>query len=114
MTVTAWSSSVNTDFFGYKDKAKDNVVTTTFISGRTASYLRNTKSLKEFSCSLALKVQNGELSAFWDWYNNTLGGTAGFFSCSALGSGTYRFKDIPDPQTTSRSTQILQMNIEEV
>ena len=112
MTITAWPQGVNTDFFEAKAKPSDNVVTTAFLSGRTIGWQKNTRNIMTLSCSIKLRVGT-ELAAFWNWYNNDLGGTAGLFTCAALGQGYYRFTDIPDPSDSTRDWRHLNLNIEE-
>lgn len=112
MTITEWSENVNSKFFGFNERPKENSKTTEYLSGRVTSYNVNTRSVMSFSCSLQL--DKTELAIFWTWYNDSLGGLAGCFQCSALGNGVYRFSDIPEPQDTNQQFRVLSMNIEEV
>lgn len=107
MTYTAWSSSVNTKFFALTNSYSENTNTSEFASGRKAVFLKNTRFIKTTKCSLSLNMKNGEYNAFWTWYTDVLGGTAGVFTCPALGSGFFRFKSAP-----SESTGLLQRKIE--
>ena len=113
MIMTVWPSAVNDNFFGYKDNPKNNVQKTEFIAGRTIGFQVNTKKSKTIECSLRLKVDT-ELDAFWDWFNDELGQTAGWFTCPALGDGYYQFTDVPSPANTDRIYRKLTLKIEEV
>lgn len=113
MIQVNWNSNVNTKFFAFSDKPKDNVELTEYLSGRTVGYQRNTKKIMTFSCSLSLRVKD-ELPAFWNWFNDELGQTAGAFYCPALGSKLYRFVSVPSPSDTTRTKRTLTMEIEEV
>lgn len=112
MTVTEWSAEVNTRFFAFSERPKGNTKETEYASGRVTAYNTNTRAVMTFSCSLQLT--KAELSAFWKWYNDELGGRAGAFTCAALGDRHYRFSDIPEPQDTNQLYRVLSMDIEEV
>lgn len=107
MTYTAWSASVNTKFFALTNSYSENTNTSEFASGRKAVFLKNTRFQQTTKCSLSLNMKNGEYNAFWTWYTDVLGGTAGVFTCPALGSGFFRFKSAP-----SESAGLLQRKIE--
>lgn len=111
MTVTSWSANVNSNFFGFNDKPKDNTKKTSYLSGRITAYQANTRNVMTFSCSLQLSKE--ELSTFWTWFNDELGGTAGVFTCPSLGNRHYRFVEIPEPQNTNQQFRVLSMTIEE-
>lgn len=113
MTVFTWPEGVNMRFYGMNQKPKDNVKQTEYISGRTVSYNVNSRCIMTTACSLRLRKKD-ELSLFWSWYNFTLGGTAGVFSCSALGDGYYRFTAVPAPSNTDTVYRTLDLSIEEV
>ena len=100
MTYTAWSASVNTKFFALTNSYSENTSTSEFASGRKVTFLKNTRFIKTIKCSLSLGMKNGE-------YNDVLGGTAGVFTCPALGRGFFRFKSAP-----SESAGLLQRKIE--
>ena len=112
MTITDWSANVNSKFFGFNDKPKENTKKTEYVSGRVTAYNVNTRSVMTFTCSLQLNKT--ELEAFWNWFNDDLGGQAGVFRCEGLGNRLYRFSDIPTPQDTNQLFRVLSMNIEEV
>ncbi len=107
MTYAAWCDSVNTRFFNVSNSRDENTVSSDYASGRKAVFLKNTRFQKTTKCSLSLGMKNGEYDAFWAWYTDVLGGTAGVFTCPALGSGFYRFKSAP-----SESAGLLQRKIE--
>lgn len=112
MTVTSWPVTVNTNFYNSKAQPLNNVTQTSFLSGRTIGWQNNTRNVMSITCSLSIKVGT-ESQAFWDWYNDDLGGTAGIFTCAALGNGYYRFSEIPSPENTSRDFRVLNLAIEE-
>ncbi|WP_294429903.1 hypothetical protein [uncultured Treponema sp.] len=111
MTIETWPSNVNSNFFAFSEKPKDNTKKTEYLSGRVTSYQINTRNVMTFSCSLQMSKE--ELSSFWTWYNDELGGLSGVFSCTALGTKNYRFAEIPEPQDTNQLFRVLSMNIEE-
>ncbi len=112
MTITDWNANINSKFFAFNEKPKDNTKKTDYVSGRVTAYNVNTRNVMTFSCSLQLNKT--ELALFWEWYNEDLGGLSGVFRCPALGSALYRFSEIPDPQDTNQQFRVLSMNIEEV
>lgn len=115
MTIINWSSKVNTKFFGYSVKPKENVVLTENLSGRIVGHRANTKDIMQISCSLLLTKD--ELSFFWDWFNNLLGQTAGAFYCSDLGFGSnqlFRFNSIPEQADTDQVYKTINLEIEQV
>lgn len=113
MIQSQWPTTVNNRFFAYNEKPKDNVVLSEYISGRVVGYQRNTKKLKTIKCSIKLRIKD-ELPLFWTWFNDTLGQTAGAFSCAALGNGLYRFTAIPEPANTDLKYRVLTLELEEV
>lgn len=113
MTVTEWSSSVNTKFYAYSKVPKDNFNSSEFASGRTVYTLKNTRFVNSIKCSLALDKKSGEYEAFWNWYTVTLGGPTGVFTCSALGTSYYRFTSTPSATETQTKAK-LDLEIEEV
>lgn len=113
MTLVTWPNNVNKKFFAFNEQAKDNTIITENLSGRTTGKQINTRNIMQFNCSIKLDKPE-ELSAFWDWYNDTLGQTAGAFTCSALGDKQYRFTDTPSPSDTNQKYRILDLSIEEV
>jgi len=112
MVVSNWPNTINKKFFGFNSKPKENTKLTQFISGRTVAYQANTKKIMTYNFSLSLN--NTELAAFWTWFNDDLGQTAGAFSCDALGSNNYRFVSIPEPQDTDTNNRVLSLEVEEV
>lgn len=114
MIQVNFPSNVNTKFFGYKAKPKENVVLSEKLSGRTVGHRANTKDLMTITCSLLLNKT--ELSAFWEWFNNSLGQTSGAFFCSALGKENqlYRFTSVPDPQDTDTVYTTLNLELQEI
>lgn len=113
MILINWSSSVNTKFFSMSVKPKENTEKTEFLSGRQVSWKRNNKDIMQYKLKLNLTVGT-ELNAFWDWFNNDLGQTAGAFTCSALGNKYYRFNSVPEPEDTDTTYRTLSLDIEEV
>lgn len=113
MNIVNWNSNVNTKFYAYNSVPKENVRESTYASGRVTAILQNTRFVHKITCSLRLKVAD-ELPAFWTWYENTLGGRAGAFTCSALGSSYYRFTSEPSEENTDRLYRELKLEIEEV
>lgn len=109
MTVYNFAN-VNTNFYDYSAKKIDNSVMTEYTSGRKVGYLKNTKNAMTIECSLLLTKT--ETATFWTWFDG-IGGVTGIFKCSALGSGNYRFLEVPSP-TTSQEWTTLAMTIEEV
>lgn len=114
MTIEPWSNSVNKKFFSFSKKPKENATVTEFLSGRTVAYKNNERDLFTYSCNIDLDKESGELEAFWTWFNSSLGGLAGVFSCDAIGSAYYRFTSVPEPQDTDQIRTTLNLNFEEV
>ena len=113
MTVVSWPPEVNQKFFAYNKQPIENTKEFESVSGRKVGYLINTKAIMKFQCSLEVQ-RHTEEDNFWNWFNYTLGSTAGAFTCAALGTNTYRFVSIPQPQDTNQTSRVLQMEIEEV
>lgn len=114
MTVVEWDSThVNSKFFSFNKKPKDNTKKFSSVNGRVIGYRINTKDLIKISCSLRLNSKTEE-NHFWNWFTNTLGGCAGYFSCAALGSGIYCFSEVPQPEDTDQAGRTLSLAIEEV
>lgn len=112
MTISTWPTSINSRFFGYSDKPKDNVQIIEYISGRTVAYRKNTKAQKAITCKI--RFTKAELNIFWMWFNDVIGQCSGAWSCPALGDGLFRFTSIPDPQDTEQMSRTLSLEIEEV
>lgn len=122
MVVVDWPENVNAKFFAYNEKPKNNIELTEMASGRVVGRKLNTRNIMTFSCSLYLKRKT-ELKAFWKWYNDTLGGTAGAFRSVALDKAQglssdevryYRFSELPEPQDTNQLYRVISLQIEEV
>lgn len=113
MILSNWPNGVNSKFYSYSDKPKSNTETIEYKSGRVVTWQKNTKKTKEIKCKLCLKIAD-ELPLFWAWFNDTLGQTAGAFTCSALGSSYYRFTNTPEPEDTDTTTRVLNIELEEV
>lgn len=112
MTVHTWPPTVNSKFFSGNDQPKANTEEISYLSGRRVAWQINTKKLMQYK--LKLYVTKTELATFWTWFNDTLGQTAGAFTCSGLGQGTYRFMSVPSPEDTDQTGRVLSMEIEEV
>lgn len=118
MIKVNWNSNVNTNFYAYNTKPKNNITITENLSGRAVGYQANTKNIMVIKCSLRLSIQ--ELNIFWSWFNDTLNQMAGSFYCSALDNALgktnqlYRFTSIPEPEDTDLNYRDLSLEIEEV
>ena len=112
MTIVQWPSNIPSNFFSGNDQPKANTETTTFLSGRQVSWQINTKKLMTYK--VKLRLTKAKLALFWTWFNDTLGQNANAFTCSALGSGSYRFVSVPQPEDTDQTKRTLAMEIEEV
>lgn len=112
MTITEWPSNINSKFFAYNDKPKENTTITEFMSGRTIGNQINSRNIMTINCSILLSKT--ELSSFWNWFNDDLGQLSGAFHCAALGSKNYRFTEIPEPQDTELQYRKLSLSFEEV
>lgn len=85
------------NIFGLTKAYVDNAKKTTFDSGRDVSFQKNSKNKMKFSFSYrATKTQE---TAFFNWYENTLGGNANHFTAPSLrGDNTtveYKFDGTP-------------------
>lgn len=113
MILTIWPEGVNTRFYSMSSKPKENTETIEFSSGRVVAWQKNTKKQMTYTAKIMLNLDT-ELNAFWTWFNDTLGQTAGAFLCAALGSGRYRFTSIPEPDDTDQANRVLSLEFEEV
>lgn len=111
MTISNWPETVNTRFFGYQKKPKENAIVSEFVSGRVSGYKKNSFLQFIHSCSLLLTKE--ETAEFWEWFEE-MGTTTGAFTCTALGSGYFRFVSIPSPQDTDQMYTTLDMEIEDI
>jgi hypothetical protein len=73
-----WNSNVNTDFYGQDGGYKDNTEKVEFKSGRTISYLKNSRPKKTHAVNLRCKDKGTpktdgktEFEHFLYWYENT-------------------------------------------
>ena len=112
MTVQTWPTGVNSKFFGANNQPIANTEEISYMSGRRVAWQVNTKKLMKWKCRLFFT--HSELALFWTWFNDVLGQNANAFTCSALGSGTYRFVSVPSPDDTNQTKRTLSMEIEEV
>jgi len=93
--------------YGVQTGYEDNAITTAFDSGRTVSVQRNSRNRRRYSVSYA--ATKAQETAFFNWYENTLGGNAGTFTCTSLrGTGTQQEYRIDGTPTSSG------MNIKEI
>lgn len=87
----------------------DNAIKTEYASGRVVTYAKNTKNKRQYSVSYA--ASRAQETAFFNWYENTLGGNAGTFTAPSLrGDGTqqeYRMEGTP----TSSGLNIKEINM---
>ena len=82
MTYSEWPTDVNTRFYNYTTNPADNYKTTEYVSGRKSTILLNTRFIHNVKCSL--RLNKTETNAFISWFEDTLGGCAGIFKCTAL------------------------------
>ena len=61
---------------------EDNAIKTQYDSGRVIAMQKNTKNKRKYSLSYA--ATKAQKLAFYEWYENTLGGNAGTFSAPSL------------------------------
>lgn len=113
MILTNWPEAVNSNFFSLSYKPKENTEETSYISGRVVAWQKNSKKTMVFSGKLLLDV-NSELPYFWSWFNDTLGQTAGAFTCAAIGTAAYRFTSVPEPEDTDNFKRVINLEFEEV
>lgn len=116
MTYVEWPSKVNTHFFKGVTKPEDNTITTEYSSGRKITFLKNTRFIFDFECSLG--VTNTERASFWAWFTDTLGGCAGIFHCIELrrtsdSTEYFRFKEVPE-ESEGQKNRVLTLSLEEV
>ena len=91
---------------------KDNSITTEFDSGREISCQRNTKNKRVYSLSYA--ATQAQKVAFFDWYENTLGGNAGTFTAPSLrGDGTTQeYKFLTTPSAPEHGGAIVEISMQ--
>lgn len=104
----------NCKFYDGENGLKDNAVVVSNLSGRTVAYLANDRFTETKSLKLTLDTSgsNSEYKKFKTWYTNTLGGIAGVFKCSALGTQLWRFTENPTEDNGQRF-KTLSISIEE-
>ena len=87
----------------------DNAIKTEYDSGRVVMIQKNSKNKRRYNVSYA--ATKAQETAFLNWYENTLGGNAGTFTCTSLrGTGTqqeYRIEGTP----TSSGMNIKEINM---
>lgn len=95
--------------YGVQTGYENNAITTQYDSGRTVSIQRNSANKRRYSVSYA--ATRAQETAFFDWYENTLGGNAGTFTAPSLrGDNTtqeYRLEGTP----TSSGMNIKEINM---
>jgi len=110
--VTLDETICNNNFYGLNNALKDNAVTIENLSGRSVSFMANSKFLEQKKLSLTLNKT--EYNAFRNWFMNTLGGCSGVFFCNAIDSSKYwRFVENFEEENNQRYIEIT-MNIEQV
>lgn len=113
MTYYNWPNNVNKNIFNLNKTPVDSTEETSFVGGRKIVRATNTRALHEFSFSLSLDLTSGEYDRFYNWFDS-IGGKAGIFKLNTLGTGFYRFIDIPSDDSTSMKSRNVSLNVEEV
>ena len=95
--------------YGVQTGFVDNAIKTEYDSGRVVMIQKNSRNKRRYNVSYAAtKTQE---TAFFNWYENTLGGNAGTFTCTSLrGNNTqqeYRIEGTP----TSSGMNIKEINM---
>lgn len=110
--MTAWNESdlpLN-KLYNVQKGYEDNAILTEYESGRVVATQRNTRNRRVYSMSYA--ATRAQEQAFFNWYENELGGNAGTFTAPSLrGDGTtqeYRFTGTP----TTSGLNIIEINME--
>lgn len=111
MIKTSWPTTINQKFYAFQENPKENVELSENLSGRIIGHKINSKSIMQYS--FTIKFTKSELGAFWAWFNNILGQTSGAFTCSALGSGFFRFTEIPSPEDTNQTYREISCKVEQ-
>lgn len=111
MQICTWPEGVNYKFFSGNSQPESNTEEISYLSGRRVAWQINTKKIMKWK--LKLYLTKTELETFWTWFNDVLGQTANVFTCAGLGSGYYRFTEVPSPEDTGQTTRVLSMVIEE-
>ena len=100
--AVAWSTYVNTKAYGFEGGYQDNYTETTFESGKTRRWLKNSAPKKTGSFCLALADDGSatsEFAFFLYWYENTcLSGAKSFYFPDLQTHTTtkeYRFTAVP-------------------
>lgn len=98
--MTAWpvNDLPYLKLFGKETGYEDNAITSQYDSGRRVSFQRNTKNRRVYAVSYA--ASKTQETAFFNWYENTLGGNAGTFTAKSFRAGetedrAYMFTDTP-------------------
>lgn len=113
MTFYNWPSGVNDNIFNLNSVPVDATTETTFVGGRRVVRATNTRQMHNHSFAISLNVVSGEYKRFYDWFD-AIGGKAGVFILPSLGTGYYRFLDVPSDDSTSMQTRTVSLNVEEV
>lgn len=95
--------------YGVQTGYIDNAIKTEYDSGRVIMIQRNSRNKRRYNVSYAAtKTQE---TAFFNWYENTLGGNAGTFTCTSLRDADiqqeYRIEGTP----TSSGRNIKEINM---
>lgn len=115
MTINTLDETIcNLKFYEVTNGYKDNTVKIENLSGRSVSWMANAKFIKTKDMKLRLETtgSNSEYSSFWTWFES-IGGCAGVFTCSALGSDNWRFSSIPSEDNGQKYKE-LTINLEQV
>lgn len=111
MTISTWPEDINNSFFSFQKQPKENTVVSDFSSGRVSGYKKNSR--QQFIYTLSVRFSKEEEALFWEWFEE-IGTILGAFSCSALGTGYFRFVSIPSPQDTDQTHTTLELEIEDL
>lgn len=98
-----WNINVNTKFYGLDGGYKENTENVEFKSGRTITYLKNSKAFKTYGLTLWVddtKEINGKTEFEWFlyWFENTIvQGTKSFTVTDnkVLQNSVLRFTEVP-------------------
>lgn len=114
MTYTLDESICNLNFYEGTNGLKQNSITVQNLSGRSVTWMANDKFLetKELKLRLENTSDNNEYTRFKEWFKS-IGGCAGTFRCSALGSNLWRFVSVPSEDNGQKYKE-LSISIEQV
>lgn len=96
--------------YGVQTGYVDNAIKSEYDSGRVVAIQKNGRNRRRYNVSYAAtKTQE---TAFFNWYENTLGGNAGTFTCASLRDNgqtqEYRIEGTP----TSSGQNIREINMQ--